>query len=101
MMTDTDLMEAEGLEEPIEEEEETEDEDELFYEIYVETASNLIHEVQFFPEFVLVRPASPNLYLTIRKVSLLDFSKEFHEYLGDPQAVRDFLKNTQAEFLVE
>jgi hypothetical protein len=90
------MTEYEGEEEEIEEEE-----GELFYEIYVETATNLIHEVQLFDDFVLVRPASPNLYLAIRKLPILEFSKEFHEYLGDCQAVRDYLKNSLADIVIE
>lgn len=97
-MTDI-APEYEGVEDDDEAEEE--EEDEIFYEIYVETASNLIHEVQFFDNFCLVRPASPNLYLAIRKLNLTDFAKEFHEYLGDAAAVRSYLRNSNPEVIVE
>ena len=80
---------------------EDEDEKDIFYDIYVETSTNLIYEVQFFDTFALVRPASPNLYLAIRKVSIMDFAKEFHEFLGDAQQVRAFLDNSAAQFLIE
>jgi hypothetical protein len=99
-MTDTSLTEANGMTEYEGEVESTEDSD-IFYDIYVETQTNLIHEVQLFEDFALVRPASPNLYLAIRKLPLLEFSKEFHEYLGDCQAVRDYLKNSLADIVIE
>lgn len=63
-------------------------EDAMFY---VESNSGLIYEVKFFETFALVRPASPAFYLAIRKVPLLEFSKEFHEYGGDSESIREYL----------
>jgi hypothetical protein len=83
-----------------EDEEDVED-DEVFYEIYVETATNTIYEVQFFDDFIMARKASPNFFAEIRRLSIIDFAREFHEYGGDIQAVKDFLRNAKMEFLVE
>jgi hypothetical protein len=58
---------------------------------YVETETNLIYEVKFFDGFVLARPASPAFYLAIRKIDILTFSKEFHEYSGDSERLRAYL----------
>lgn len=98
-MIDTEIM-AEGWEdEPSTEFEE--DDSDLFHDIYVETSTSLIYEVQMFSDFCLVRPASPQMYAGIRKLSMVQFSKEFHEYCGDHEAVRNYLRNAGADFIVE
>jgi hypothetical protein len=61
--------------------------------LYVEKDTRLIFEVKFFPEFALVRPASPLLYRYIRRVDLYEFGKYFDEFDGDHAAVHDFLNN--------
>lgn len=88
-----------ALEEPEVETEEEEDEED-FYELYVEIATNLIHEVQFFDNFCFVRPASPSMYLNIRKLSLMDFTREFREYYGDVQQLREYLKNSHPDVII-
>jgi hypothetical protein len=99
LMTDTEVMADDSYE--IEEDEEEEQEDEIFYEIYTEVATNMLYEVQMFSDFVLVRPASPSLYTAIRKLSVIDFSKEFREYYGDAEAVRETLRSSRADLIVE
>lgn len=98
-MTDTEVM-AEGWEEPEVEEEEVED-DELFHEVYVETATGFLYEVQMFDTFCLVRLASPNMYAGIRKFSHVEFSGKFHEYTGDPDELRDFIRGAAPDFILE
>lgn len=61
--------------------------------LYVERDTRLIFEVKFFPEFALVRPASPLLYRYVRRVDLYEFSKFFDEFDGDHEAVFEFLNN--------
>jgi hypothetical protein len=97
-MIDTEVM-AEGWEDDIDLPEEAEDD--IFTEIYVETATSLIYEVHMFDTFCLVRPASPNMYAGVRKLSHLAFSKEFHEFLGDPEEVRNYLRSANIDFVVE
>jgi hypothetical protein len=92
---------AEGWDEDQGAFEEDVDDSDLFHDIYVETASSIIHEVQMFADFCLVRPASPNMYAGIRKLSMVQFSGEFHEYCGDHEAVRAYLRNAGADFIVE
>lgn len=100
-MTDTEVM-VEGWEDPETDIDEVGDDDsDLFKDIYVETSSGMIFEVQMFDTFCLVRPASPNQYAGIRKLNLVEFSGEFHEYGGDPEAVRNYLRNANADFIVE
>jgi hypothetical protein len=60
-------------------------------DFYTEKATNLIYQAKFFEDFVIARPVSPMFYRAIRKLSLVDFSKEFHEFLGDPQEVRQVI----------
>lgn len=62
--------------------------------LYVEVETRIIFEAKLFPDFVLVRPVSPQLYHQIRKVTMLDFGKEFEDFLGDHKAVRGFLNGT-------
>lgn len=85
-MTDT-------SESPEHEDEPDEDEEYSDKLLYVEKNTRLIFEVQFFPEFALVRPASPLLYRYIRRLSLVEFSGCFDEFDGDHQSVFDFLNN--------
>jgi hypothetical protein len=92
---------TEGLENPDEDDTVEEDNGDLFTDIYVETATNLLHEVHMFETFCLVRLASPNFFADVRKLNHVDFSREFHEYGGDPQAVRDYLRSASADILVE
>jgi hypothetical protein len=61
------------------------------FRFYVERATTLIYDARFFDEFVIVRPASPAFYLSIRKLSHSEFIREFEEYAGDQQQVAAFL----------
>lgn len=76
------------------------DDRDLFTQIYVETSTNLIHEVHMFDNFCLVRLASPNFYSDIRKFSHVEFAREFHEYDGDLDAVHEMLRGSQPDFIV-
>lgn len=77
------------------------EEEDLLPDLYVEKSSHIIHEVKFFDKCVLVRPATPGLYLAIRKLSHDEFLREFEEFSGDIQEVRDFIKGKTAEILVK
>jgi hypothetical protein len=100
-MIDTEVM-AEGWEEEIEDKEQEAEDDtgDLFREIFVETATSIIYEVQMFDTFCLVRPASPNMYGGIRKLSHVQFSGEFHEFGGDVEEVRDMLRGSEPDFII-
>lgn len=96
-MVNTEEM-AEGWEEF---EEELDDDSDLFQDIYVETATNRLHEVHMFDTFCLVRMASPNFYAEVRKLTHIAFARDFHEYGGDPDAVREYLRTPSSDFMVE
>jgi hypothetical protein len=70
-------------------------------EFYVEKKSRLIYEVKFFQNFVLVRPAAPALYLALKKLSYNDFTKNYEEYLGNPDEVREQLEGAEPELIIE
>lgn len=70
---------------------EYEDDDEPESLFYVEKATGFIYEVKLFADFALVRPAAPDYASAVQKISLLDFSKHFDEYLGNYKTIRDFL----------
>lgn len=91
-MTDTEVM-AEAFEEP-------EDNSDLFGDIFVETATGYIYEVQMFDTFCLVRIASPNMYGGIQKYSHVEFAGKFHEYAGDMEDLHDYLRGANPDFLV-
>jgi hypothetical protein len=95
MMIETEVM-AEGWENI----EEQEEEDDLFKDVYVETATGYLYEVQFFDTFCLVRIASPNVYGEIRKMSHVDFSGRFHEFTGDVDDLHDFLRGASPDFII-
>lgn len=76
---------------------ETEEYSDTHGDFYVETDTSLIYEVKFFDDFVLVRPASPQFYLALRKMSISEFSRDFHEFCGDHQEVRDCLEGAEPE----
>ena len=97
-MIDTEVM-AEGWEENPDEIEE--EEDDLFHEIYVETATGIIYEVQFFETFCLVRPAAFHMFAGIQKMGHVEFSGRFVEYNGDIEEVRDYLRGASPDFVIE
>lgn len=61
-------------------------------DFYTEKGTSLIHEVKFFPTFVLTRPVSPDR-MAVQKLSLFDFSKEFEDFCGDKRPLWDFLSS--------
>ncbi len=58
---------------------------------YVERQTGYIYEVKLFPEYALVRPATPEASANVMRTDIIQFAHEFTEYLGDPQAIRDYL----------
>jgi hypothetical protein len=76
------------------------DTEELLPELWVERSTRLIYECKFFDGFILVRPATPAIYLAIRKVSDKQFMEEFDEFCGDREAAREFIRNAPPEFIV-
>lgn len=83
--------------------EETEDRDvleEMMPDLYTETATKLLYEVKFFQSFVLVRPATPLFYLAIKKISPLEFSRDFLPFEGDHEAARDAIRGAEPEMII-
>jgi hypothetical protein len=81
-------------------EEDEDDSEELLPDLYVEIATSLIYEVRFLETCAIVRPVTPHFYLAIRKLAHSEFAKEFEEFLGDRDAVREFVRGLQPEFIV-
>lgn len=77
-----------------------EDQDEPESCFYVERANRFIYEVKFFPEFALVRPAHPDYTSAVQRVPLINFVKEFEEYQGDVQMIRDYLWGAEVEGVI-
>lgn len=80
--------------------EDSDDSIELLPLLYVERSTNLIYECKFFDTFVLVRPATPVLYLAIKKLGHDEFMDTFDEFMGDPKKVREFINNSPPEFIL-
>lgn len=78
-----------------------EDEDELLPDLWVERETSLIYEVRFLETCTIVRPVTPHFYLSIRKMSHMEFARDFEEFFGDRDAVREFVRGTEPEFVVE
>lgn len=70
-------------------------------EIYVERDTSLLYEVKFFQDFVLVRPASPAFYLALRKMSHNDFARDFDDFNGDHQEVKEALSGMSPDIIIE
>jgi hypothetical protein len=70
-------------------------------DLYTETESSLIYEVKLFQNFVFVRPATPELYLAIRKLSYPEFARQFRPFYGDKDAVRQMMWGAAPDFIVE
>jgi hypothetical protein len=58
---------------------------------YVERSTGYIYEVKLFPEYAIIRPATPEASANIMREDLVKFAQAFTEYLGDHQAIRDYL----------
>lgn len=50
--------------------------------LYVEKKSRMIVEVQFYDNFVLIRPAS-TMRPMVYRVKLMDFVRDYEEFAGD------------------
>lgn len=57
--------------------------------VFVENNSNILYDVKYFPEFVIVRPVSPSLYSYIRRLTYTELSEGFHESFVDVQKLRE------------
>ncbi len=51
--------------------------------LYVERSTGYVYQAQLFDTFVLFRPATPGFEEVVRKMSCIDFLKEFYEYEGN------------------
>jgi hypothetical protein len=80
---------------------ETEDFDDLYGVIYVERSTSLLYEVKFFADFILVRPASPTFYLSIRKMTPSEFADEFDEYSGNHDEVMNHIRGLTPDLIIE
>lgn len=81
---------------------EYEDEDEdIETSIFVEKETSLLYEVRFFQDHCFVRPCSPVLFYSIRRMSHDEFFHEFDEYFGDHRLVRDLLRNMAEAIVVD
>lgn len=79
---------------------ETDDNEGLLPDFYVEKDTQLIYECKFFDDFVLVRPATPRLYLAIKKVNHREFIEKFEECSCDKDQLRDFMRGAEPEFIL-
>lgn len=79
---------------------ECEEEEELLPELYVEKDTQLLYECKFFDTFVLVRPATPRLYLAIKKLNHQQFLSQFEEFCGNKDEVRDFIHGAEPDFII-
>jgi hypothetical protein len=70
-------------------------------EIYVERDTSLLYEVKFFDTFVLVRPASPAFYLALRKTSHNEFARDFDEFYGDHEQVKNHIRGLSPQIIIE
>lgn len=60
-------------------------------QFYTEKSTGFIYEVKLFPDFAMIRPATPEALANISKISLVQLVHEFTEYLGEAQAIREYL----------
>lgn len=65
--------------------------------LYTEKATRLLYEVQFYDDFVLVRPASPFFYAAIAKMPYAEFENDYEEFAGDHGKVKKYIEKTQDE----
>lgn len=70
-------------------------------DLYTEIETSLIHEVRLYQNFVFVRPATPELYLAIRKLSYPEFARAFRPFYGDKDSVRQMMWGAPPDFIVE
>jgi hypothetical protein len=59
--------------------------------IYTEKGTRLLYTVKFIMDFAIVKPASPGFETELRKLSIIDFEREFEEFSGDHSAVERYL----------
>lgn len=58
---------------------------------YVEKETGYIYEVKLFNDYAMLRPATPEASANIFRVNIVEFAHCYCEYLGNPQAIRDYL----------
>lgn len=56
--------------------------------VFMEKKTNILYDVKYFPDYVIVRPVSPSMYSYIRKMSYSDLSERFEESFVDVKALR-------------
>jgi len=56
---------------------------------YTERATTLLYEARLFGDFIIVRPATPGLQDAMRRLTYNEFLRDFDEYVGHPDEVRD------------
>lgn len=54
----------------------------------MEKKTNILYDVKYFPDYVIVRPVSPSMYSYIRKMSYTDLAERFEESFVDVKALR-------------
>lgn len=64
---------------------------------FTERDTRLIYEASFYEDFVLVRPASPLFYSTIRQLTWHEFNAEFEDFWGDRVYLRKMLDGEEAD----
>lgn len=79
----------------------TDDYEDTIGEIYVERDTSLLYEVKFFGDFVLVRPASPAFYMALKKLSHSEFARDFDEFYGNHEEVKNVLRGMPPEIIIE
>lgn len=55
--------------------------------LHVEKSTSLIYEAKYFQEWVMVRPATPGFQKAIRRLSYVDFEKEFTDFCGNHEQI--------------
>jgi hypothetical protein len=65
--------------------------DKLELNLYTEISSGKTFEGKLFETFVIVRPVLPHLWSQTKKLNLAEFGKEFEDFQGDREQVRQFL----------
>ncbi len=58
---------------------------------YVCNDTDILHDVKFFPTFVILRALSASFY-EIKRLDYPAFNREYHEYLGDTLALREMIE---------
>lgn len=66
--------------------------------LYVDIETNAICEGKLFEDFILIKPLKAKG--GVRKVDLVDFGKEYTDFEGNREEVRDFLRGGAAPMTI-